>query len=187
MSNAQFRQGTRTESSFTQMATQRGWEPRIATFQQNVHQHIDCFLSKNATTHAIDVKGMKAIERTNAVVQDAWHVVEFIAVTYPRSHDSSFSLPFDIGQPDFSRGSGRPGWLYGKANYIAFETRRHWLFVRPLDLIELCHAVVDSSSLSPSSRDAKYQLYSRPQRGDLFSFIHIDDITTITNHHWHKK
>ena len=182
MSNPQFHQGTHTESAFSQMAIQRGWQTRNATFQQNVHQHIDCFLSKNNSTHAIDVKGMKAIERNNAVVQDAWHVIEFIAVTYPQSHNSSFSLPFDIGQPDFSRGSGRPGWLYGKADFIAFETRHHWLFVRPLALIQLCQSLVASSS-----RDAKYQLYSRPQRGDLFSFVHIDDITTIVNYHWSKK
>ena len=187
MNNPQFHQGTRTESSFARMATQRGWDVGETTFHQNVNLHIDCFLSKNGTTHAIDVKGMKAIERVNAVIQDTWHVVEFIAVTTPKAGASSFSLPFDIGQPDFSRGSGRPGWVYGKADFIAFETRHHWLFVRPAELVDLCTSIVDSSLLSSSSRNAKYQLYSRPQRGDLFSFIHIDDIISIANYYWIKK
>jgi hypothetical protein len=186
MNNAQSHQGNYTESSFTQQAKRRKWQVRTSTWDENVNLHIDYFLTKNASTHAIDVKGMRALSRSKPVVQDTWYVIEFMAVVSPSSSPSPLSLPFDILAPDFHRGSGRPGWLYGASDFIAFETRSHWLFVRPTDLQQFCASSVDCASLASSARTAQYSLYSRPGRGDLFSLIHYDDLSSLSHYYWRK-
>lgn len=186
MNNAQLSQGNYTESSFTQQAKRRKWNIQPSTWDENVNLHIDYFLTKNASTHAIDVKGMRALSRSNPVVQDEWFFIEFIAVVYGSSSFSSFSLPFDILAPDFHRGSGRPGWAYGSADFIAFETRAQWLFVRPADLQQFCASAVDCASLASSARTAQYSLYSRPDRGDLFSLIHYNDLSSLADYYWRK-
>lgn len=182
----QSNQGRYTESAFAHQAERRQWNIRTSTWKENVYHHIDYFLTKNAHTHAIDVKGMRALSRSNPVVQDVWHVVEFIAVVSPSSPPSSFSLPFDILTPDFHRGSGRAGWVYGNADFIAFETRDHWLFVRPADLLQFCASTVDCASLASSARTAQYSLYSRPNRGDLISLIHLNDLSSLAHYYWRK-
>lgn len=179
-------QGRYTESTFVQLAKHKQWHVRSSSWDENVNSHIDYFLTKNDTTHAIDVKGMRALSRMNAIIQDEWHIVEFIAVAYPTYLASSFSLPFNIYEPDFSRGSGRRGWLYGQSDFIAFETKFQWLFVRPVDLQFFCHQHIDANTVVMNAREAQYKLYSRPNRGDLMSLVHRDDIYDLAVCKWNK-
>ena len=80
MNNAQSHQGNYTESSFTQQAKRRKWQVRTSTWDEYVNLHIDYFLTNNASTHAIDLKGMRALSRSKPVFQDTWYVIEFMAV-----------------------------------------------------------------------------------------------------------
>lgn len=187
MKSISFYQGHYAEQQFVRVASAYDWDVAPASEKENMSEHIDFYVSKRKARYAIDVKGMKATTRRNAIVQDEWHVVEFIAVVYPRSSNGVYTPTFNPLEPDFSHGSGRPGWVYGNADMIAFETKHLWVFVRPSELIALCASTIDFSLVASSSEEAKYAIYSRPNRGDLFTYVHINDIHAIRCGVWKKS
>lgn len=48
---------------------------------------------------------------------------------------------------------GRPGWLFGKADYIAFECEDCWLCVDRVSLVSILKNKIDFSSISPNNRE----------------------------------
>ena len=186
MKQGNFAQGEHTENNFVKTAEQNGWEVVPATPIENMRHHIDFHIHKEGRSYAVDVKGMKALSRANPVVQDEWFCVEFMAVVYPRSKVASYRPTFDPLKPDFSHGSGRAGWLYGKADLIAFETRRLWVLIEPAEIITECAQIVQFSNIAPSAKEARYRVYSRPERGDLITFIHKTDISSLARGRWRK-
>lgn len=186
-SNPQKHQGDHTEKQFSLLASRYGWTATPSSDYENMREHIDFHLKKAERNHPIDVKGMKALSRSNAVVQDEWHVIEFIAVGFPRQKICTYRPPFDPALPDFSAGSGRAGWVYGRADFIAFETKTQWLFVPPKELIAECIRIVDFDKTAPYARDAQYKVYSRPERGDLITLIHKSDLVGLSAGAWNKS
>lgn len=185
--NPQRNQGDHTEKQFSLLASQYGWTATPSSDQENMKDHIDFHLSKKDRLHPVDVKGMKALSRANAVVQDDWHVVEFIAVGYPRHRTWTYRPPFDPAFPDFTVGSGRPGWVYGKSDFIVFETKSHWLFIPPKELIAECIRIVDFNDIAPYAKHAQYKVYSRPERGDLITLVHKSDLRGLSAGAWNKN
>jgi len=178
--------GAYAERSFSVVAERNRWSIEPSTNASNIHHHIDYTITKNATSYTVDVKSMKTQERSRGVIQDAWHVLEFIAVTYPSYRHANFSPPFNPLSPDFSRGSGRAGWLYGNADLVAFEHKTIWLFVERKKLISLAAELIDFDTVAKNARSAQYTLYSRPKRGDLISYIHSYDLYSIRRGIWKK-
>ena len=187
MLSPSFLQGTYSENQFLAVASAYQWNVQPSSADENIRQHIDFHISKGNTSYAVDVKGMKSISRRNAIVQDDWHVVEFIAVVYPAFKKSKYTPPFNPMNPDFSCGSGRAGWLYGNSDYIAFESKHHWVFVSPPALIQLCARTVDFTTTVPTPQQAQYAVYSRRDRGDLISYIHMEDLYAIRSALWRKS
>ena len=68
------------------------------------------------------------------------------------------------------------GWLYGKADFIAFKQKDHWLFIWRKDLVNLVakkvkKVYVDNFPL--------YQLKNRPGTKDVITLINRKDIKGI--------
>ena len=104
----------------------------------NKYQHIDgevTFKTKTIeTTISVDIKDRKSIKR-GLPKNDTYLWVELI------------------------NGYGFKGWLYGKADFIAFKQKDHWLFIWRKDLVNLVakkvkKVYVDNFPL--------YQLKNRP-------------------------
>lgn len=63
---------------------------------------------------------------------------------------------------------GRDGWLYGKADFIAFETKKYWIVVDREKLLEHTKRV----AIKEWTTDKKpYYLYKREGREDLLMMI----------------
>jgi len=178
--------GKYTEHLFVSSANAYHWNATPASERENIHNHVDYTITKNATTYKIDVKGMKSLER-NSPIQDTWHTLELIAVVWPSHKNATYIPPFDPLNPDFSVGSGRKGWLYGSADYIAFERKHLWIFVRPRTLVQWCAEHVDFNTISLNAKNAQYCVYSRPRRGDLFTYIPSDELERLAIARWKKE
>jgi hypothetical protein len=177
--------GVSAEQEFIRLARRKNYEVKIATKNQNIKEHIDVYIT-NEKTYAIDVKSQKRTQRLGNI-QEIWHPIEFIAVTYPLSNVSQINKKiFNPILPDFSIGSGRPGWLYGNATHIAFELQYVFLFVERINLIRLCSEKINFQKFAEKSHQAQYILFTRKDRGDLISFVHKNDLLSISTEKWYK-
>lgn len=99
------------EHDFVAVAKQRGWQVECSTHTEDRYHHIDFWVTlPTGACLAVEVKGPKAIRYGHAVQRNFIHV-EMTAV------------------------DGRPGWLCGHADIIAFEDpQRKFIFVVRKDL-----------------------------------------------------
>ena len=74
---------------------------------------------------------------------------------------------------------GNPGWIYGKANFIAFELNNSWLIVKRQKLIELIDKKVVDKTIS-KSKDF-YTYYQRWGRNDIIVKVKTSDLREIAN------
>jgi len=179
-------QGIQVEHDFCRLAKQKGYKVTSASRDENINRHIDFYLEKSGKKVSVDVKSMKRLQRSQSI-QDDWHTIEFIAVS-PASVITKYNdKPFNPLSPNFSLGSGRAGWVYSEATYIVFELKHSYVFVTPNNLFEFCIQHVNFHKTALSSAEAKYVVYSRPNRGDLFTFIHKKDLCHMAEATWHKS
>ncbi len=139
------------ESEFGALLQKKYPESRPANFQEQV-SHIDWICNKGT----IDVKSMKRVNRSG----DIQSKVVWI---------------------EFKGNSGRKGWLYGKQDYIAFETTDKYVLVFRKDLQELCEKMCDLKSKVEEAKDALYKIYTRKGKFDEISLINFDDLYKIKN------
>lgn len=100
------REGLSAEKRFEKICQQKGWEVVQATRDENYKKHIDCWVNvssqgKHVGNFSVDVKAAKRVARRDrnnkfTNVQDELHWVEW------------------TGR------SGWPGWVRGKAKWMAF-------------------------------------------------------------------
>ena len=146
--------GDSAVKTIVQMAEQRDYKVKKASRKEDIEDHFDYRFIKNSKTIKVEVKAMKRVSRSQDKGQDEWIWVEF------------------------KNTIGNSGWLYGKAHYIAFELKDHFLFVDRKDLVKLSEKVVDMDTVVKSPYEAKRKCYHRRDRPDeLVAMIHISDIT----------
>lgn len=157
------KEGEKTEELFAKIVEHKNLGIRPASFSEQVSKHIDFFIiNDNGSEYSVDVKGEKRISRSDKGTQDAFVWVEFKNVR------------------------GRKGWIYGEANYIAFEKGNQFIIVDRKKLATLCEEICDVENLVEKSKDALYKGYSRKGRQDLISIIHMSDIEKISSSSWDK-
>ena len=150
-----FETGERAENIFERVAKKEHFKVYKANRDQNINQHIDFFISCYHFNFSVDVKARKKINRGDSEVNDEWTWIEFKNVR------------------------ARPGWLYGKADYIAFEREFDLLIVNRYKLIEFCEDKIDLENIVPSTHMAEYAAYQRKGRKDLISRVCMDDINKL--------
>ena len=179
-------QGEAAEQVFVKMAEKRNYSIKHATRNQNIREHTDVYISNGEKSMAVDVKSAKRENRLGEI-QDEWHVIEFIAVTYPKSNYITLKKTlFNPLLPDFNIGSGRNGWIYGKATHIAFELEYVFLIVPRINLINFSADKINFSTFAKQPQQAKYIVYTRNGRGDLISYIHKNDLSHLSSEKWLK-
>jgi hypothetical protein len=149
-------QGQRAENRFIASVEQLGWRVQYASEHEDKHEHWDFLIEKLPRRFKVDVKAMKRIRRQDATVQDQWLWVELHGVR-----------PTD------------EGWLYaGKADLFAIEQQFCFLLVKRLDLIDFIAHWVDRHKQVYVPEQARYCVYSRPNRADQLTLIETAKLCT---------
>lgn len=73
---------------------------------------------------------------------------------------------------------GNPGWLFGKADYIAFEGEKDWIVCRRTDIIKLIDSKVTNKSIDKSR--SLYTYYQRDGRQDIVVKVLSSDLRSIS-------
>lgn len=87
---------------------------------------------------------------------------------------------------EFKNVQGREGWLFGSADYIAFERKDDFLVVKKNFLQGLASSKCDIANKVNNSSDALYKGYQREGRKDLISLIKVEDILNLPHEIWRK-
>jgi hypothetical protein len=100
----------------------------------------------------IDVKGLKKVNRWDNEVNENIHWVEIKGIT------------------------GHLGWLYGEADYFAFETFDYWILVSKIKLQEL----IKTRTIKEWVKEKElYKLYQRPNKQDVITLVKTIDLCSI--------
>jgi hypothetical protein len=155
--------GESSELQFKKIAEKLGNQVTDATFREQI-SHIDFhIIDKKGEKYTVDVKSRKKVKRKDNNVDDEVIWIEFKNV------------------------QGKKGWLYGMANFIAFEREDSFLMVSRPALAELCEKIVDLEKINDNIKYPLYTGYQRYGRKDLLSLIKIEDITNNLSHTFFKK
>ena len=155
--------GLGAEQLFEQIAESKSLETKNAKRRENMHKHIDKYVTENGETWSVDIKARKKTSRSNSQAQDDWIWIEFQNVR------------------------GNAGWLYGDADRIAFETQDDFIVVDRNSLIDYVEDVVDMGKSVKYSSQAQYKTYRRAGRNDLLTMVELSEIKKNCNHFvWQK-
>jgi len=149
-----------SETRFYNMAKKQNFGIKHATSYQDKVEHWDFKVWKGDRNLTIEVKGLKRLNRRDGKTQNEWIWVELTGIT------------------------GHDGWLYGKADFIAFETEYGFLLIKRTLLESLICRKVNFNAWVTMGEDAKYKLYRRFGRKDKLTLINIKDIEAETHIEW---
>lgn len=155
--------GASAEASFYQAAKSVGWHIEDAP-KQDQFKHIDYYVeTTNGSKISFEVKSRKKIKRSDNNLNDEYLWIEFKNV------------------------QGNRGWLYGKADCIAFERENDFLIVNRKSLARLCEKLCDLTKINTDVSLPLYTGYQRKGRNDLVSLIKISDILNQIKYSLLKK
>ena len=155
--------GLGAEQIFDQIAESKNLEVKNARRRENIHKHIDKYVTQELKTWSVDIKARKKTSRSDSDAQDEWIWIEFQNVR------------------------GNLGWLYGEADNIAFETQDSFVIVDRKSLIDYVENAVDMAKPVRKSYLAKYKTYQRAGRNDLLTMVELSKIIENCKHFvWQK-
>lgn len=116
-------------------------------------KHIDIITSE----YTVDVKGIKKVNRWDEHPNPDIHWIEFVNVR------------------------GKRGWLFGEADYIAFEQPDHFVVVDRKKLASYCKEIMKGKKEAYSANCEKqlHTYYFRPNRNDIIILLHISEINNL--------
>ena len=159
--------GDTAQEIFKCIAISRGFEVIRSTESQDIDEHWDYLIIKNATGErfCVDIKGLKRISRWDELPQDNWVWIEFHGVR-----------PAD------------KGWLFGgRADLFAFERKGDFVIIAKDALQYLANSLVDKSRRVQNAGGAEYRIYSRQGRYDLISRIEMKHVVKNCWDIWQKQ
>jgi hypothetical protein len=148
--DVQVSDGKKAELRFKAMFEAAGVKVVDATEDENINKHIDYHLYALEAYTTVDVKCMKRVSREDPEPQDKFVWVEFMNVR------------------------GKPGWLYGEAQFIAFETKDGFAMVERIDLIDHCNQYVNKEINAYKPQDALNAVYRRERRRDSMTLLELE-------------
>jgi hypothetical protein len=153
--------GVTAEVSFQEILKDLG-EVSAASFNGQM-SHIDFNLvTADKKKVKYEVKARKRVSRQDTEVNDDLIWIEFMNV------------------------QGKLGWLYGKADFIAFERNNDFVVVNRLNLVAMAEEKCKVLDKVTYSGDALYKGYQRKGRNDLISIVRMSDILPL-GEIWMKK
>lgn len=149
--------GNQAELSFYNLMVAKGNSCEKAPAELDMHGHVDFIINGQ---HKVEVKGLKRAKRSDSSTKNDWIYVEFKNVR------------------------GDAGWLYGKADYIAFEQPDGFIVVPRIKLLEYAET---HCKLEWVNRPAPYKSYRRRDRPDEHvSVIILSDMIRDIPHAYFK-
>jgi hypothetical protein len=155
--------GERAENLFILLAVRLGWKISSSSQRENIDDHWDYLIEKDDTSYKVEVKSKKRITRSDEGPQQDLTWIELHGV---RPKDS--------------------GWLFGKADLIAFEKEKSFLFVKKPDLLKTVNKKVNLVARVKTPKDALYKIYKREGRKDKLTLLPMKDIEEIKFMEWIK-
>jgi hypothetical protein len=152
--------GDKAEELFILVAVRQGWKISASTKEQNIDEHWDYLVEKDGQEFKVEVKAEKRIHRNDDSSQTNFTWVELQNVR------------------------GKVGWLFGKADLIAFQKESTFIFVKRLDLLALVNKKVDLVAKVRGPKDALYKIYRREGRKDKLTLLPMSDIEEINFMEW---
>ena len=151
-----YQEGLTKEKEFGDLLVKKNGGSYVhASQKDDMFNHIDLFYTIAGKTYSFDVKSMKKSNRKDSTVDDQIHWIELQNVR------------------------GNPGWIYGKANFIAFELMNSWLIVNREKIIDWIDKKVTNKTIS-KSKDF-YTYYQRWGRQDIVVKVKTSDLREIAN------
>jgi hypothetical protein len=136
------------EQEFIDLVKKPGHIIIYPTTEQDINEHWDVQINDVK----FDIKGLKKVNRVDEEYDETIHWVELENV------------------------HGKPGWLYGLADYISFETIKSWLIIKRTKLVEL----IDSKlQIGITSEPEIYKMYRRYGRYDVLTMVPTEDLKEI--------
>jgi hypothetical protein len=152
--------GEHAEHIFILLAVKLGWKISASSGRENIDDHWDYLIEKEDKHYKVEVKSAKRIDRndSNAQVNYTWVEIQNVR--------------------------GKVGWLFGKADFIAFKKESTFIFVKRLDLLALVNKKVDLVAKVHDPKDALYKIYRREGRKDKLTLLPMSDIEEINFMEW---
>lgn len=142
------------ESEFSELLlSQVGGTVQIPSKYQGMYDHIDIIWTYNNRTFTFDIKSAKKNRRADNTPD------------------------YNINWVELKNVRGNPGWLFGKADYIAFEGEKDWIVCRRTDIIKLIDSKVTNKSIDKSR--SLYTYYQRNGRQDIVVKVLSSDLRNI--------
>jgi hypothetical protein len=154
--------GEKAECLFAEMTQQSGWQVSPSSKDENIDEHWDFQIVKGEEKFKVEVKSQKRINRTDDGTQLDYTWVELRNVR------------------------GKVGWLFGKADLIAFEKESSFIFVKRLDLLAVVNKKVNLVAKVSKAGDALYKIYTRDGRKDKLTLLQASDVEEIKFMEWEK-
>jgi hypothetical protein len=150
--------GEHAERDFILLAVKSGWKISVSSKAENIDDHWDYLIEKENLIFKVEVKSVKRIDRhdPNAQINYIWVELQNVR--------------------------GKVGWLFGKADLIAFEKDSAFIFVKRLDLLALINKKVDLVA-----KDALYKIYRRDRRKDKLTLLPMSDLEEIKFMEWRNS
>ncbi len=155
--------GEHAESAFILLAVKLGWKISASSNDENIDDHWDYLIEKEDAAYKVEVKGKKRINRKDEEEQDRFIWVELKNVR------------------------GKVGWLFGRADLIAFENDGKFVFVKRRDLLDVVNKKVNLVAKVKTANDAVYKIYMREGRRDKLTLLPAGDIEEIKFMEWKKS
>lgn len=152
-----WKRGQGVEAMFAKLLNKRTTDVRAADLKEQF-SHVDYF----SDFGKIDVKARKRVARSDDNTQD------------------------DLVWLEFKNVQGKFGWLYGKADWIAFEREDDFVMVKRHDLALMGEKLCDLGDRVSVGRDALYKGYQRRGRKDLLSIVKMSDVLKLDHQLWTK-
>jgi len=147
--------GERAEGLFMAMARQSGWQVLPSSKTENIDEHWDFQITQGVEKFKVEVKSAKRVHRSDSELQLNYIWVELRNVR------------------------GKIGWLFGKADLIAFEKSSSFILVKRLDLLAVVNKKVNLVAKVRDPKDALYKIYTREGRKDKLTLLPISDIEEV--------
>jgi hypothetical protein len=155
--------GEKAERLFAEMAKKLAYQVSPSSQDENINEHWDFQIAKGVENFKVEVKSSKRIHRNDSEAQ-----AEFIWV-------------------ELRNVRGKVGWLFGKADLIAFERNSVFLFVKRLDLLKVVNQKVNLVAKVKQADNALYKIYTRDERKDKLTLLAASDVEEIKFMEWTKE
>ena len=155
--DSSWKRGQGVEAMFAKLLNKRTTDVRAADLKEQF-SHVDYVTDFGK----IDVKARKRVARKDDDVQD------------------------DLVWLEFKNVQGKRGWVYGKADWIAFERLKDFVMVKRADLANMGENLCALGDRVSVGREALYKGYQRMGRKDLLSIVKMSDVLKLYHQLWTK-